>query len=349
MSYLKIFVIGLLAILVIQLGALVFLESVYFTDNASYSSIKVENNVTKESSKSKLILEDGSTNISSSYDGEYLAYLKNNDLFVSNLENADKIKVSANDGMEISYYKWIYDRNRLILAERPINLKNGVFFKLYYYDVDSKSKEEIFNGVNNTSIKIPAYSRNEKIDVIDMSTLTNVIYVKLSSSNNYSRVYSINIMAQEKSIGTVTHNIGKIISTKKDNVLLYENLKDRKVFKYGSKIPIEIDGNSNLSLLGIDNTDNVYFALTNNDKTQMIYYGNIANNDWKKVDIKTEIDTNNIYVNFKGQIFIKDISKSIIKELLAGKGTYYIGNIIDIYDNGIINEKDNEIIRTIFQ
>lgn len=349
MRYLKIFIIGFLAILVIQFGALVFLDNVYFTDNASYSATKVENNLTKEPSKPKLILEDGSTNISASYDGKYLAYLKNNDLFVSDLENANKIKVSANDGMEILYYKWIYDRNRLILAERPTNLKNGVFFKLYYYDVDSKSNEEIFNGVNNTNIKIPAYNSNEKIDVIDMSTLTNVIYVKLSSSNNYSRVYSINIMAQEKNINTVTHNIGKIISTKKDNALLYENLNDRKVFKLGSNIPIEIDGNSNLSLLGIDNKDNVYFALTNNDKTQMIYYGNIANNDWKKIDIKAEIDTNNIFVNFRGQIFIKDISKSIIKELLTSKGTYYIGNIIDIYDNGIINKKDNEIISTIFQ
>lgn len=348
MRYLKIFIIGFLAIIIIQFGGLVFLETVYFADNSSYSSTKVENNATQEVSKLKLILEEGSTNTSASYDGKYLAYLKNKDLFVLNLDDTNKTKVSANDGMEILYYKWIYDRNRLILAERPTNIKNGTFFKLYYYDVDSKSKVEIFNEVNNRSIKIPIYNSNEKIDAIDMSTLTNIIYVKLSSSNNYSRVYSINIMAQEKRINTVTHNIGKVISTKRDNVLLYENLSDRKVFKHSDSLPLEIDGNSNLRLLGIDNSDNIYLALINNNKTKTIYYGSITNKSWKKIDINTSVDINDIYINFKGQSYIINRSKSIAKDILTGKETYYIGKIIGMYENGIISEKNNEITKSIY-
>ncbi|MFL0198011.1 hypothetical protein ACJDU8_20950 [Clostridium sp. WILCCON 0269] len=349
MRYLKIFIIGFLAIAIIQFGILVFLETAYFADNSSYSSTKVENNATKEVSRSKLILEEGSIDTSASYDGKYLAYLKNNDLFVLNLDDTNKTKVFANAGMEIIYYKWIYDRNRLILAERPTDTKNGTYFKLYYYDVDSKSKVEIFNEVNNRSIKIPIYNSNEKMDAIYMSTLTNIIYIKLSNSNNYSRIYSINIMAQEKSINTVTHNIGKIISTKRDDVLLYENLNDGKVFRHDSNLPLEIDGNSNLDLLGIDNKDNIYLALTNNNKTQTIYYGNMANKDWKKIDMKMAVDISNIFINLKGQVFIKDNSKSIIRELLTRKETYYSGKIIDMYDNGIISEKNNEITKSIFQ
>ncbi|MBV7271671.1 hypothetical protein JMF89_03905 [Clostridiaceae bacterium UIB06] len=349
MRYFKIFIIGFLPILIIQFGILVFLETVYFADNSSYSSKKVENDSTKDVSKPKLVLEEGSINTSASYDGKYLAYLKNNDLLVLNLDNASKTKVSADVGMEIVYYKWIYDRNRLILAERSTDTKNDMFFKLYYYDVDSNNKVEIFNEVNNRSIKIPIYSGNERIDAIDMSTLTNAIYVKLSSSNDYSRIYRINIMAQEKSINTVTHDIGKIISTKRDDVLLYENSKDRKVFEYGNSSPLEVDGNSNLCLLGIDNKDNIYLAPINNDKTQTIYYGSITNKDWKKINIKTLIDINDIYINIKGQIFIKDTSKSIIKELSIGKETYYNGKIIGIYNNGIISEKNNEITKSIFQ
>jgi hypothetical protein len=256
--------------------------------------------------------------------------------------------VPANNGMEISYYKWIYDRSRLILAKKPINLKNGAFFKLYYYDVDSKSKVEIFNEVNNKSIKIPINNINEKINSVDMSNLTNVIYVKLWSSNNYSRVYSINIMAQEKSINTVTHNIGKIISTQKDDVLLYENLSNRKVYRNGSNSAISIDGKSNLSLIGIDNNDNVYLALADNNKTKLIYFGNISNESWKKVEMNTEEVINKIYVNFKGQIFVQDSSKSIIKELVTGKGTYYNGEIIGMYDNEIISEKNSEITKATF-
>jgi len=349
LRYLKIFIVGFLAILIIQFGLLVFLETVYFSDNTSYSSTKVENNATKEKAKSKLILEVGSTNISASYDGKYLAYLKDNNLFVINSEDNNKINVSANSGMEISYYKWIYDRSRLILAERPIDLKYGAFFKLYYYDVDSKSKVEIFNEINNRGIKIPINNNNEKINSIDMSTLTNVIYVKICNLNNYSRIYSINIMAQEKSINTVTHKIGKIISTKKDDILLYENLNDSKVYRNDSDSAISINGKYNLSLIGIDNKDNVYLALTDNNRAKLIYFGNITNEGWKKIEMNTEEDINNIYVNFKGQIFVRDSSKSIITELLTGKGTYYNGNIIDMYDSGIISEKENEIIKTTLQ
>jgi hypothetical protein len=61
------------------------------------------------------------------------------------------------------------------------------------------------------------------------------------------------------------------------------------------------------------------------------------------------VDINNIYISFKGQIFIKDCSKSIIKELLTGKETYYSGKIIDMYDNGIISKKNNEVTKSIFQ
>jgi len=349
LRYLKFFIIGFLVIVIIQIGTLIYLEKVYFADNASYSSTKVEDNTTPQPSKLKLILEQGSTNITASYDGKYISYLKDNNLFVANSQETNKIKVSANNGMEIAYYKWIYDRNRIIIAERPINYKNGTFYKLYYYDLDSKSKVEIANEMNNKSIQIPINSSNEKITSIEMSTLTNVIYIKLSSSNGSSRIYSINIMAQQKNVNTVTHSIGKIASTKKDDVLLYENLNDKKVYQSGSNTPVTIDGKSNFSLLGVDSKDNIYLALTDNKKSKLIYYGNISNKNWNKVNVNTEANINNIYMNFKGQVFINDNSKSIMTELLTGKGTSYHGKILDMYEGGIVSEENSEIIETIFQ
>lgn len=341
MKYFKIFIIGFLSILIIQFCILVFLETVYFSDNTSYSSVKIENNTVNEAPKPKLILENGSTNTSASFDGKYLSYLKDNNLFFQNLETGEITKIMASDGMTISYYKWIYDRDRLILAERPINLINGNNFQLYYYDINSKSKMEIFNVVNNKAIKIPIINGNEKIDTIEMSTLNNVMYVKLSNPNNYCRIYRINIMAQENSIKTVTSNIGSIISTKREDILLYENLNNNKVYKYGSSLPIVIEGNKNLKLLGVDNNDNVYLAVSINNQTQKIYYGNLSSQNWKKVDIKTLTYINNIFINIKGIIFIHD--KSIITELPSGMETYIDGNIIGKYDDGIIFEKNNVI------
>lgn len=350
MGRFKIFIVGFLAFVIIQFGILVYLETEYFAVDASYSSTKVENATTQETpAKPKLILEEASTNITASHDGKYISYIKDSNIYILNTEETDKIQVPANSGMTISYYKWIYDRNRLIVAERPISSDNGAYFKLYYYDVESKQKVEIFNEVNNKSIRIPLYSSNEKISSIEVSTLTNVIYVKLESSLNSSRIYSINIMSQEKNVNTVTHYIGKIISTKKDDILLYEDLINKKVYRSDNNSVVTIDGKSNLSLLGIDNKDNVYLALTDNNKTKAIYCGNIIGGSWKKTDLKEEEIVADIYVNLKGQIFVKDIAKSIINELGTGKGTYSNGSIVDLYENGIISEKNGEIIKASFE
>jgi hypothetical protein len=334
---------------IIQFGILIFLETVYFSDNVSYSSSKVENKVNNNDPKLKLTLENGNTNTAASYDGSYLSYLMDNSLYVMNLENGDKTTVAADNGMEIVYYRWIYDRNRLILAEKPINFKYGSSFKLYYYDIASNSKVEITNEINNRNIQIPIYSKDDKVKSIEMSTLTNVIYVEVSNSNSYSRIYRINIMAQESRINTVTHNIGKIISTKRDDILLYENLNNKKVFRNGSNFATQIQGNSNLNLLGIDSKDDVYLGVIRNDKIQQIYYGNIANNNWQTINLNNSVNSSDIYISFNGQVFINDVSKSILKEIITGKETYYGGRIIGTYNDGIISEKNNEIIKTMFQ
>ncbi|MGE5628591.1 MAG: hypothetical protein ACM3X7_10860 [Solirubrobacterales bacterium] len=349
MKRFKIFMVGFLAFLIVQFGVLVFLETEYFTDDADYSSTKVENTTTTAPQKPKLVFEDGSTNVSASFDGNYISYLKDNNLLILNTEETYKIQVSPETGMSITYYKWIYDRNRLIIAERPADYNNGAYFKLYYYDVESKNKVEIFNEVNNKSIRIPLYNSNEKISTIDMSTLTNVIFVKLDGAYNTSRIYSINIMAQEKNINTVTHYIGKIVSTKKDDILLYEDFINKKVYRNDNNSVVAIDGKTNLSLVGIDSKDNVYLALTENNKTKVIYYGNITNGTWTKADLKKEEIAADVYVNFKGQIFIKDNGKSIINELGTGKGTYCNGQVLDLYENGVITEKNGEIIKNSYE
>jgi hypothetical protein len=348
LRYIKIFIIGFLSILIIQFGVLVFLEKVYFFDNATYASTKVDNNAAIALQWSKLTLEGNRTSTSISYDGKYLAYLKDTSLYVLNSENSKKNMVSAGKGMEITYFKWIYDRNRLIIAEKPINSKDGAYYKLYYYEIDKASKTEIFNEVDNKSIKIPIHDSKEKVSSIEMSTLTNAIYVKLTDPNNLSSIYRINIMAQESRIKTVTNHIGKIASTKRDDVLIYENLDNKKVISSSDNLPVEIDGQSSLSLLGTDNNDNTYLALTNNAKTNLIYYGNMTSHQWEKIYIKTAADPKNIYVNLKGQIFINDDSKSIIKEISTGKEIHYSGNLIDLYQDGMISEQDHQIINTIF-
>ncbi|MDP4088016.1 MAG: hypothetical protein Q8930_01945 [Bacillota bacterium] len=349
MRYIKIFIVGFLFIVIVQAGILTYLDKVYLADNATYSSVKVPDVVPSktETSKPKLTIVQGGTDITASCDGKYISYMKGSVLNILDSDNAESITVPAEDGMTIAYYKWIYDRNRLILAERPVSSKKAAYYKFYYYDVDSRSTAEIYDEVNNKEVQIPEYN-NEKISEIDMSTLTNLIYVKVTNSSAQSKIYRINIMAQENEVKTVTSHIGRIVSAKKTDKLFYQNSTSNEVFKQGSNSPVLIDGHTNLSLLGIDDKDNVYLALTNKGMTKEIYYGSVSGSKWNRVDIATAVDFSNVFVNFNGSIYIRDNGQSMVYELSTGNKTSFQGEIIGIYGSEIISKQGNEIIKTPF-
>lgn len=349
MKYFRFFIFGTIVFLIVQSAVLLFLEKVYFADNASYSSKQITDNSPKETLKSKIYIDKGYKNISYSNDGKYVSYLYNSTLEILNLGNGEKTKVYPEKGADISNYKWVYDRSRIILAEKTVVNSSSGYFKFYYYDLDNTDKVEIFNNVNNKTIKITVSGTAEKISDIEMSTLTNVIYVKTSDSKGLNKIFRINIMAQQDKLNTITNNIGRIVSLKKDDTLIYEDFDNGKVYKYGSNTPIVIKGESKFKLLGVDDEDNVYLALMENNKTNLIYFGNLTDKTWKKYSVNNSVGEKDIFVNNNGKVFINDSTSSILSELGTNKETNYSGSLIGIYNAGLISEKNNEIITKLIQ
>ncbi|EOU1978839.1 hypothetical protein E6V55_00005, partial [Clostridium perfringens] len=105
---------GLLSVILQCLVLFVF-DKFYFKLNSDVNvkAIDIASQHTKENKDVKL--PDNITDKKISYDGEYIAYLNNNDVLkVLNTLKNDENNVDV-ENEQISYYTWLRDRNRLIV------------------------------------------------------------------------------------------------------------------------------------------------------------------------------------------------------------------------------------------
>jgi hypothetical protein len=345
----KFFVIGLIAIIAMQTVVLFYLDKVYFLDNSQYVASKIEILSKSQITEMKASISSSINNLTYSFDGKYISYVDNNFIKVINLESGETNIIAPNKGMQITNFKWIYDRNRLIIAEKSTSTNNTPYFKLYYYDTNDNSITEIYDNVHNKSIKIPVLNNQERISQIEMSTLTNLIYLKIASSIQLSRIYIINIMAQKSSTSLFTHNIGNVGVLKADDVLVYENSTSDHVDYTGSTLPITIQGESNFKLIGIDNNDTVYLALISGGKVATVYYGNVLNNNWQNINLPEPVSLSNITLTGNGDVFINNSSTLTLSNLKTGQTIQYNGKFVGMFDGGYICRTNNEVIRKTFK
>ena len=164
---------GLLSVILQCLVLFVF-DKFYFKLNSDVNvkAIDIASQHTKENNDVKLPGNMMDKKIS--YDGEYIAYLNNNDeLKVFNTLKDDESHVDI-ENEKASYYTWLRDRNRLIVITniKYNNKKNTV--NLYSIDVDTNKTKKIELGNMNSSYKV-----NE----ITVSTKTGVIYIEFKNED----------------------------------------------------------------------------------------------------------------------------------------------------------------------
>jgi len=339
----KFFVFGLAAMIIVQCGILLFVGNVYLSDNAQYVTHKVETQTTNKIMKTNFTVEDGVKHFYASFDGKYVAYEYNHFIKIVNLETGTKKTITANNGMQIVCFKWIYDRDRLLIAEKR---KSGSYFKLYSFDTSDKSVTEVIDNVDDKSIKISVLGPDETVSQIEMSTLTNLIYLKIAGKNS-SRLYKINIMAQKSSISMPTHHIGNIALLKNDDIILYENTYTNKVYDSSSEKAITINKTNDLKLIGADNSDNVYIAPASNNKTSVVYYGDVLLGMWQTVKLPNAVNINDLYLTSNGELYCKNSSSSLLN-IKTGKTIKYKGSLRGVYDFGFLTQDGNKVTRQPF-
>jgi len=113
-----------------------------------------------------------------------------------NTVTGKSVNVNSSDGVKISFYKWLPDRNRMLIVEtKNRNLS------LSYYDVSQSQKSKVSD--------ILMISSASTVKTIEASPLTNVIYIKVKNGYKYYSIYWVNVIpcTNEKKLSLYLYNI----------------------------------------------------------------------------------------------------------------------------------------------
>ncbi|MPM72616.1 hypothetical protein SDC9_119592 [bioreactor metagenome] len=179
-----------------------------------------------------------------------------------------------------------------------------------------------------------------------------MIYVKATLEGGRSNIQSINIMKRINKVSTQSYFIGDIRIIPNDDRIAYEDFTKNKVYVTGKSKAINIDGVDKLSLIDVDDNDNIYVGELEGDylkgasKFKSIYYGTTSedSNNWKKISLNEVVNKKDIYISRDGKVYINDNLKGIVTEVSSNKQTPYKGIFVQMYDDGIASISDDKLI-----
>ncbi|MBU5485634.1 hypothetical protein KQI86_15045 [Clostridium sp. MSJ-11] len=328
--------------LVIQIIGFIYIEKVYLSTNTSVKFKKVEKKEKDSKKDIEVPIPEGAEHVSLSFDGKYVTYYIDGQLKVINTKDGQEKKVSFEEGIDISFYKWLPDRNRMLIAEKHNSSKSSGL-KLSYYDVDRDEKNKIKD--------LTWSDENSEVEDIQYSIFTNVIYVKVSRSGGRSSFYWIDINKQLKNLYLKSDFVGEIAILHNEDRLVYEDTTYDKIYATGRENSIKIKGVDSPRLLGVDDDDNVYIGALENEKISKIYYGSLETptSEWNVMPLVDPASREDIFILGGGKIVINDNLKGAIKEISTGKEYSYSGRFLQVYSGGVASIKDGKLIKTAFK
>lgn len=321
-------VIWILISLIAQVSVLFYAENFIFTDSASNTKFKKVEETEEKIEDIEVNIPQDAENISISYNGKYLSYIQED--IITIITTTDGTKKTIECEGSNPYYKWLNDRNRMIIGEQD----GGGNILLSYYDV-SKDEKEKYNEISTGNSKA-------KLTDIEASTLTQVTYAKVTFSQTRSSIYRIGINNDLTKMKLKSSRIGYYKTLNREDILLYQD--DANGILYSNEgNTLSVKGQlGKPSILGIDSEDNIYIGYGTDEKVNIIYCGNIKTNtaSWQKYDLGELMSPKDINVSKDGDIYVNDNLKGKIINLKDNSETTYKGTFLDFYNDAAatINE-----------
>lgn len=328
--------------LVVQFGGLFYINNYFLSSN---TDIKTKKIVKSEPKKEEVTVKipDDAKNVSASFDGRYISYYKENTLKIVDTKNGNEKKVAFKDGSSMSFYKWLKDRNRLLIAEKQSSDSedSGYVFNLEYYEVDKDIKENIK--------KLKDLSSKTEIQDIQESPLTNVMYIKTKYSGKRTDIYRVNIMSEMEKVKTNSYMVGNMGILSLKDKLIYEDTVYHKIYITGNDEPININGVKNPVWIGVDEDDKVYIGDLQDNKVTNIYCGSVEDNNknYQPINLGEAVNPSDIYISNSGKVYVNNNLKGEVKDISSGKAYTYYGQFVQMYDGGIISVSDGKVVKTL--
>ncbi len=187
------------------------------------------------------------SDLKAAYAKDYLAYSDSTGLQVVNVKTG-KLVFTENkpENGEILYYSWLPDRNRLLLLEK----ERAAGKTATLYDVEFPDPDQDVQPVKQEDRKIDNISG--KIEAVDVSTLTNLIYMLVKAPNGQI-VYEINVMKKIRPVSKPGEKIFNVVTSDIKGTLYiqsrYSNVDQIVAVK--STTRVQVLSGSQYELLGV--------------------------------------------------------------------------------------------------
>lgn len=343
MNKFKKFVILLFVALIIQAGALVFINRYIAKDTIStLKKVEVKkDNLTK---KNNININTSSQNLKISYDGKYIAYSDNGSLSIIDITSGKSGQYKAESNAKPDFYKWLPSKDSLVVSE--VNTQgNSANIRFYLYDIEKGKKEAICGETSSSAVSMSLNDKSSHITEILFNSKIQICYAELQDAAKLEKIYKTNSKSEMEQVKVKGYKVGNIAMIK-DKELLYEDLSSNKI-RMENGTEINVLGIYKYVILSIDNNDNIYVgSIDKNNKVKAIFYGmlNEKTDKWKSISLDEPIGSSEIYVSpSDGTIFINNNLKGSVKNIYTKKETYYKGLFIQIFNKGIASTDDNKL------
>lgn len=335
---------------IIELSTFGYIDNFFLKPESNFKAVKVDIKVEENKAPKADIKVPDKLELffTASTNGKYMLYKEDGLLKIFNTSNGeiDEIKPEANESF--SYYRWVPDTTRILIVKKNIEKKK---FNLYYYDVNVKGKlTEVRNYMDGSmegqEVVITLKHPMAEVDDIDLSTLNGVLYIKVINNGRHTEIYRMDRMAYLNRVNSSelrSFMLGQIVSTKRSEKLIYEDLVYGKVYATGVKSPLMPSDVVKAKLLGLDSSDDtIYIGEVKEDKITKIYYGlaEESMDKWKVLTLTLPRKPEEIVIGTGGKIYINDNLEGKITELKSWEQTQYNGRMLQIYDGGILSVTD---------
>ena len=328
----------ILLAVIFQFCVLLYINNIFLTADTTVSVTNA--GVKKETTTGNFKVPEAAQNISMSYNAKFVAYLLDGVLHIKNADSGNDKKVAGLAKDSITYFRWLPDRDMVIFSSNTKNGEKGTI-QMSTYEADSETLRDY--------PEISGLASDSQVMDIELSPYTNVVYSKIKTSDNKSKIIKFNVMSQYAHV----MNLGADAIIKECtfvNKLVYQN-EEESVYVYDginktkNKVPIDAD---KVRILDIDLDDTLYIGiLDSSGKVSQIYHQKIADeklsDNWTKVTLKESTSVEDIVISGNGNIYVNNKNENKIVNVVNDLKASYRGEFIEVLDGALVSRDKNKI------
>ena len=333
-------IIGIIVTVIISITlqtlVLMFIQKYYIDSELDITLQNVTDesvNISVDEQKDKGIdIPEEAQNVSVSSNGRYILYVYNNQAHVVDYNTKEDSVIDFELRGDNTLLTWHDTESKVIISS--IGEDDIIGFKMYIYEPKTKEVNAALD-YNNEQRRYYLNNIYERITDIAINNYNTILYLKVQNKfENW--INRLDISGDTYKLPLDCNNIGSYAVFKEKDEICYENLNDNYIYYTDSGIIKKISIDNNLKIIGIKNNI-FYIGKEENNKVTKVYYKNIDNEEidsgnWSTIDIREDIDSNNIILSEDGGIYIVEESK--LKNLIENSEIDYEGgNVIKVLEN----------------